>query len=745
MLSREAKMKNTTGLFLVLFVFLGTFFIDTSPADAFVYYVRPDGGDGEHCNGLADAPYPGSGKNQPCAWSHPFWAVSNLYVAPSWKLAGGDTLIISPGSYMIGYGAPNTQTCNASGAFGCVLPPLPSGPDRGHPTRILGKGWDQGCPSPPELWGTERVYQVLDLTGTSNALIACLEITDHSGCVEFHANPEISCERDSAPFGKWASTGILSSDSINVTLKNLNIHGLAHTGILASRLNDWTVEDVRLAANGWVGWDGDIYGNDGNKGVLKFTRWLVEWNGCAETYPGRQPDHCWDQNAGGYGDGVGTGATGGRWIIEDSIFRHNTSDGLDLLYVGRIPGEISQIEVRRSMSYGNAGNQVKTNGPTSIENCLMVSNCTYFADKPFGQEMSLHCRAGGAALALGVGKGNQVSVVNSTIAGEGDCLGGFECSGYPSKCDGSEKLLVFNNIFRGYRDFSDPDDLACYFWFDRDNFYDVTADANMIYNAKINDSMPLGPNDSFDDPLFVEDDLNHFDGHLQSASPAMDTGLPIGSYGGLIPVHDLEGNARPQGGGVDRGAYELVSGEISPPIIQQIEASPKSGVAPLKVGFSALFSGEVMSWKWDFGDGTTSTEKAPTHTYLFPGIYSVSLTVTGPGGSSEALKPDFISVLSPITVVSPNGGEKWRAGRKETIRWKAFGKAGSYVKIELLRNGASVLRIQSKAKTGTGGTGTYRWLIPRSLVTGADYRIRISSFTDGVYWDVSDNNFSISR
>ena len=95
---------------------------------------------------------------------------------------------------------------------------------------------------------------------------------------------------------------------------------------------DWHVEDVRIAANGWAGWDADIQGDDSNSGRLHFIGWVVEWNGCAESYPGGQPIGCWAQTAGGYGDGFGSGSTGGDWIIQDSAFLHNTSDGLDLLY-----------------------------------------------------------------------------------------------------------------------------------------------------------------------------------------------------------------------------------------------------------------------------------------------------------------------------------------------------------------------------------------------------------------------------
>lgn len=228
--------------------------------------------------------------------------------------------MITSGSYMIGYGAPNTEGwCSAEGAFGCVLPPIPSGTIY-NPTKILGSGYSSGCPSPPELWGTQRVFYILSLENSSNVEINCLEITDHSSCVEFHSNPSISCERDTYPFGEWASIGIYANNSSNITLKNLNIHGIAETCLGTARLSNWNVENVRLAGCGGSGWNGDYGENPSNSGTMRFKNFIVEWNGCAENYPGEQPDHCWAQSAGGYGDGVGLARTGGHWIIEDSIF-----------------------------------------------------------------------------------------------------------------------------------------------------------------------------------------------------------------------------------------------------------------------------------------------------------------------------------------------------------------------------------------------------------------------------------------
>jgi PKD repeat protein len=46
-------------------------------------------------------------------------------------------------------------------------------------------------------------------------------------------------------------------------------------------------------------------------------------------------------------------------------------------------------------------------------------------------------------------------------------------------------------------------------------------------------------------------------------------------------------------------------------------------------------STNATSYSWDFGDGGTSTAQNPKHTYTSQGMYNVSLTATGPGGTDE--------------------------------------------------------------------------------------------------------------
>ena len=68
--------------------------------------------------------------------------------------------------------------------------------------------------------------------------------------------------------------------------------------------------------------------------------------------------------------------------------------------------------------------------------------------------------------------------------------------------------------------------------------------------------------------------------------------------------------------------------QVSSPPIAQFIGSHFNGVAPLTVDFTDYSSGVPASWLWDFGDGGTSTEQNPSHTYAEAGTYTVSLQVS---------------------------------------------------------------------------------------------------------------------
>ncbi|HUH90717.1 MAG TPA: hypothetical protein VLZ76_08695, partial [Lysobacter sp.] len=158
-----------------------------SAAAATNYYVRTDGGTATQCTGKADAPYSGSGNGQACAWSHPYFALPSTGTP---RIAGGDTLNIGSGEYMIGYGAPGMAgECAAGDRNACSLGKIPSGTSSAK-TRILGNK-----AKPPKLWGAERTWSVLDLTGSNNVEVGHLEITDKSSCISAHSTAGAACNR----------------------------------------------------------------------------------------------------------------------------------------------------------------------------------------------------------------------------------------------------------------------------------------------------------------------------------------------------------------------------------------------------------------------------------------------------------------------------------------------------------------------------------------------------------------------
>jgi PKD repeat protein len=74
------------------------------------------------------------------------------------------------------------------------------------------------------------------------------------------------------------------------------------------------------------------------------------------------------------------------------------------------------------------------------------------------------------------------------------------------------------------------------------------------------------------------------------------------------------------------------------------------GKAPLRIsfnGFGADVDGTITTYHWIFGDGTTSTEQNPIHTYTQPGTYTVNLTVMD---DDNAIGTNTF----PITVVQNN-------------------------------------------------------------------------------------------
>ncbi len=467
-------------------------------AQAKTYYLRTDGGTPRECNGLADKPYPGSGTLQDCAFKR-FLDVTGWKNGPAGRLAPGDTLIVDRGEHIVGF-EPGREGCSPFYPYDCTALPIPSGKSPDQKTKILGEQYNQGCLVKSQLFGVERVPQVIDLSGSSNVEIQCLEITDHMGCGEHHPDGQWYCPRGNAPNGPWAQAGLRIVDSENLVLKNLSIHGLANRGVYAGRYKNIFVEDVEIVGNPLAGWDGDLDGQGGNDGVAGtnvFHRFKVQGSGCVETYPAKQLDACYTQGqGGGYGDGFtidGGSLNPGepaKVVLDQVDLGFNTSDGFDALYA---KGDVS-FDVKQSIFHSNVGQQFKVSGDAVINDSIVLGDCSFFGGKPFtlwdenqpgraGQACNhngvcdanenshycsddcysfINCRAMGNAMSFTARKaGQKVQIYGSTIYGQGDDL--IITSGDDGVCNGSEVLQLRNDILIGDHQFGTDDQTAAYY------------------------------------------------------------------------------------------------------------------------------------------------------------------------------------------------------------------------------------------------------------------------------------------
>ena len=101
----------------------------------------------------------------------------------------------------------------------------------------------------------------------------------------------------------------------------------------------------------------------------------------------------------------------------------------------------------------------------------------------------------------------------------------------------------------------------------------------------------------------------------------------------LSPKHTMYGHAS------ELCAFRLMP--LEPQFVKPLEAQWTWQVVDKDrrlVAFKDLSSGAITSWKWDFGDGASSTEQHPVHAYAQPGSYVVILDIEGPAGRSRRSK-----------------------------------------------------------------------------------------------------------
>ncbi len=74
------------------------------------------------------------------------------------------------------------------------------------------------------------------------------------------------------------------------------------------------------------------------------------------------------------------------------------------------------------------------------------------------------------------------------------------------------------------------------------------------------------------------------------------------------------------------------------------------GFESLTVQFSDSSDGNPLAWKWHFGDGDSSSEQNPSHTYVIPGAYDVTLAIETPYGGLAKSRSQYVSVAADTLI-----------------------------------------------------------------------------------------------
>jgi hypothetical protein len=136
----------------------------------------------------------------------------------------------------------------------------------------------------------------------------------------------------------------------------------------------------------------------------------------------------------------------------------------------------------------------------------------------------------------------------------------------------------------------------------------------------------------------------------------------------------------------------------------------------------------VISSNRAIGTGSSSMNWAIPASQTAGSDYYVKITSNSKTDVYDNSTNNF-SIGPALTLTSPVGGETWITGSTHAITWNYTTYTGltGNIKIELLQNGV-VKKIISSSRPVS--SGTYSWIIPKTLPYGTDYAIRISSVTN---------------
>ena len=687
------------------------------------WYVRADGGTrysanrvaagfSAQCNGKVNAPYSGDGgQNEDCAFNDYRFLYDDqaTYGVLQWVIAGGDNVIIDNAKqWRVGWDGDtsrNERWCsgNSGGPYGCFNPAIPAG-TAAQPTRILGKNYAScnvgnagDSTKMTQLFGGHGIYAVLNLNGAQNVQVQCLELTRHSSCV-VHGSPlPNDCHVPTADGGiqDYDGDGIVTNHKTSgILLQDMWIHGHTDRGIIGPIGGAVTANRINIDTNGMAGWDFDDGASTPSvNATLTMHYSTIQFSGCNQEYPlvDKVPvASCYDQNSGGYGDGIGTPTGSGLNVsIDHSVFQYNTQDGADL---GHVDTGSYSLNIADSLFVGNMGGNPKW-GPAfasaNVVNNLIEANCLRMsapmagAPSSYNQYLSLFCRSGDAVSFVSYNGSNTLFAGNSVVSYAPTTID-MQCGTANGVQNCANTTYTFaNNIFRAY------DNPSTY------NLGGQLGGPGMYCGASCNSSTALigrvtrqnnlyygfrgdcvankvayatagtSTGEACADPLFsgeppsftTEAALDSFNFNLAPGSPAVNAGVS------LLPqlLLDYSDATRPVPPSI--GAIESNGVMVAPPVSPPAPPPTPARAATITTVNSLLFSqqnGLLIVLVTAPGGGVPAGNLTITSNGTALGIYSL-------GGKGAYIVPLSAAVLQSSTVTASYEGNAVFAASTGTL------------------------------------------------------------------------------
>jgi len=187
---------------------------------------------------------------------------------------------------------------------------------------------------------------------------------------------------------------------------------------------------------------------------------------------------------------------------------------------------------------------------------------------------------------------------------------------------------------------------------------------------------------------------------------------------------------------------------VNAPLIAQFTEQPDSVITIPNYEFSFIdqSTGPPSNWAWDFGDGTTSTTRNPSHRYADTGYYQVKLIISNNGSCNSEVTHIVRVTGTPGQLFLPNAFMP--TGSAYDLR--LFMAKGSGIKtweLQIFNNYGQLLwetnKLDNKGSPVDGWDGTFRGVL---MQQGAYIWQASATFINGSVWKgMSYNNSSPKR